>query len=110
MNGTFDRKAALRAYKARRPRPGIYAVRHLATGRAWPGSAVDLDTTRNGLWLQLQHGRHLDRDLQAAWNQHGEAAFDYEILEVLEEDMSPLVLKETLKAKRSEWILRLAER
>jgi hypothetical protein len=110
MNGTFDRKAALRAYKARRPRPGIYAVRHRATGRAWPGSAVDLDTTRNGLWLQLQQGRHLDRDLQAAWNQHGEAAFDYEILEALEEDMSPLVLKETLKAKRSEWILRLAER
>jgi hypothetical protein len=109
MSGTFDRKAALRAYKDRRPRPGIYAVRHLATGRAWPGSAVDLDTTRNGLWLQLQQGRHLDRDLQTAWNQQGEAAFDYEILEVLEEDMSPLVLKETLKAKRSEWILRLAE-
>lgn len=109
MSGTFDRKAALRAYKARRPRPGIYAVRHRATGRAWPGSAVDLDTTRNGLWLQLEQRRHLDRDLQAAWNQHGEAAFDYEILEVLEEDMSPLVLKETLKANRSEWLLRLAK-
>lgn len=110
MTGTFDRKAALRAYKARRPRPGIYAVRHRASGHAWAGSAVDLDTTRNGLWLQLQQGRHLDKGLQAIWNQHGEAAFDYEILEVLEEDMSPLVLKETLKTKRAEWILRLAER
>ena len=110
MSGTFDRKAALRAYKARRVRPGIYAVRHRATGHTWPGSAVDLDTTRNGLWLQLQQGRHLDRNLQTAWNQWGEAAFDYEILEVLEEEMSPLVLKETLKAKQTEWALRLAER
>lgn len=110
MDGSFDRKAALRAYKAMKPRPGIYAVRHRATGRAWPGSAPNLDTTRNGLWLQLQQGRHLDRGLQAAWNLHGEAAFDYDILEVIEEEMSPLVLKETLKAKRAEWALRLGGR
>lgn len=110
MSEPFDRKAALRAYKARRPRPGIYAVRHQATGRSWAASSPNLDTTRNGLWLQLQQGRHLDRSLQAAWNQWGEAAFDYVILEVLEEEMSPLVLKETLKAKRLEWAARLEAR
>lgn len=108
MSETFDRKAALRAYKARRPRPGIYAVRHRETGRAWADASPNLDTTRNGLWLRLQQGRHLDRDLQAAWNRWGEAAFDYVILEALEEEMSPLVLKETLKAKRAEWIALLA--
>ena len=108
MTGTFDRKAALRAYKALQPRPGIYAVRHRDSGRAWPDASPNLDTTRNGLWLRLQQGRHLDRGLQAAWNEAGGAAFDYEILEVLEGEMSPLVLKETLKAKRTEWIARLA--
>ena len=36
-------------------------------------------------------------------------AFDYVILEVLEEEMSPLVLKETLKAKQAEWARLLAE-
>jgi hypothetical protein len=107
MSEPFDRKAALRDYKARRPRPGIYAVRHGATGRSWAASCPNLDTTKNGLWLQLQQGRHLDRSLQAAWNQWGESAFDYVILEVLEEDMSPLVLKETLKAKRLQWVTRL---
>ncbi|WP_243287502.1 GIY-YIG nuclease family protein [Geothrix terrae] len=103
MDGSFDRKAALRAYKERKPRPGIYAVRHLASGRAWAGANPNLDTTRNGLWHQLNEGRHLDRGLQAAWNQHGEAAFEYVILEVLEEEMSPLILKESLKAKKAEW-------
>lgn len=109
MDRSFDRKAAIRAYKERKPRPGIYAVRHRASGRAWAGASPNLDTTRNGLWHQLDEGRHLDRGLQAAWNQHGEAAFEYVILEVLEEEMSPLVLTETLKAKKSEWAALLAE-
>lgn len=103
MTAPFDRKAALRAYKERKPRPGIYAVRHLATGRAWPDAAVNLDTTRNGLWNTLHHGRHLNRDLQAAWKEHGEAAFEFVELEVFEEEMSPLVLKETLKERKAAW-------
>jgi hypothetical protein len=111
MTEPFDRKAALRAYKSRRPRPGIYAVRHLASGRAWAGAAPDLDTTKNGLWHALAAGRHLDRTLQAQWTRDGEAAFGFEILEVLEDEtMSPLVLKETLKARQAEWARRLAER
>lgn len=109
MDRPFDRKAALRAYKEMKPRPGIYAVRHLASGRAWAGANPNLDTTRNGLWHQLNQGRHLDRGLQAVWNQHGEAAFEFVILEVLEEEMSPLVLKETLKAKQAEWSALLAD-
>ena len=109
MAEPFDRKAALRAYKERRPRPGIYAVRERATGRAWAGSAPDLDTTRNGLWHTLHAGRHLDRDLQAAWTRLGEAAFEFVILEVLEGELSPWALKETLKTRRAEWARRLAE-
>jgi hypothetical protein len=57
----------------------------------------------------LEAGRHLDRGLQAAWAREGEAAFEYVILEVLEEAMSPLVLKETLKARQAEWARLLAE-
>jgi hypothetical protein len=109
VNQPFDRKAALRAYKERKPRPGIYAVRHLASGRAWADASPDLDTTKNGLWLRLQQGRHLDRVLQAEWNRHGEAAFEYTFLEILEEEMSPFVLRETLKAKLAEWRRLLAE-
>ena len=103
MTAPFDRKAALRAYKERKPRPGIYAVRHLGTGRAWADAAVNLDTTKNGLWNTLNHGRHLHRELQAEWQTHGEAAFEFVELEVFEEEMSPLVLKETLKERKAVW-------
>lgn len=107
MESNFDRKAALRAYKERKVRPGIYGIRLKATGRTWPGSANDLDATRNGQWGTLNDGRHLVKDLQEAWNRLGEEAFEYVILEVLDEIESPLVRKETLKAKRAEWAARL---
>jgi hypothetical protein len=109
MSEPFDRKAALRAYKERKPRPGIYAVRHVETGCAWVDAALDLDTTRNGLWLRLEQGRHLDRGLQAAWNQHGGGAFEYVILEVIEAEMSPFLLKDTLITKKADWATLFAE-
>lgn len=109
MSAPFDRKAALRAYKEQKPRPGIYAVRQITSGRAWADSAPNLDTTKNGLWHRLMEGRHLDKELQAEWNRLGEPAFEYIILEVLKEEMAPLVLKETLKTKKAEWVQMLAE-
>jgi hypothetical protein len=108
MAEPLDRKAARRAWKERRVRAGIYAVRHRTSGQAWAGAAQDLDTTRNGLWHTLEDGRHLDRDLQAAWDRWGSGAFDYEILEVLPDDLTPLVLRETLKERRAAWAGRLA--
>jgi hypothetical protein len=108
MSEVFDRRAARRAYKERRVRAGIYAVRERATGRAWAGAARDLDTTQNGLWHCLDEGKHLDKDLQAAWTGLGSQAFEYVVLEVLPEDLSPLVLREELKARRVAWANRLA--
>lgn len=103
-----ERKAAIQAYKARKPRPGVYAVRLKATGRCFVGSTPNLDTTRNGLWGTLASGRHLDRGLQQAWNEHGEAAFEYVILEALKEDTLPLAVKDLLKEKKLAWAEKLA--
>lgn len=108
MTTTTDRKAAIRAYKERKVRPGIYAVRDRETGRAWADSALDLDSRKNGLWHTLEDGRHLDKALQAEWNRLGAGRFEYVILEVLEEEMTPLVLKETLKARKAGWAQLLA--
>ncbi len=107
MDGPVDRKAALRAYKERKPRPGVYAVRHIASGRAWADTAPDVDTRRNGLWHCLNDGRHLDKVLQAAWRESGEAAFAFEVLEVIEEPMEPVFLKDALKALKAKWAKRL---
>ncbi len=102
-----ERKAAIKACKARKPRPGIYAVRLKSSGRCWVGSAPNLDTTKNGLWGTLNSGRHLDRTLQAEWNRLGEEAFEYAILEPLKEDVLPLAVKDLLKEKKRLWAERL---
>lgn len=108
MMSPQERKAAIKAYKERKPRPGIYGVRLKATGRCWAGSAQNLDTTKNGLWQTLNSGRHLDRSLQAEWTRFGESAFEFVILETLKEDLLPLAVKDLLKEKKRLWAEQLA--
>lgn len=50
------RRAAVAAYKERKPEWGVFAVRCLATGQAWVGESRHLDTQQNGLWFALRHG------------------------------------------------------
>lgn len=110
MSQASDRKAAIRAYKERKPRPGAYAVRHCASGRAWVDTTPNVDTRKNGVWNCLNEGRHLDKDLQAAWQIHGESAFVYEVLEVIEEPLEAVFLKDALKALKARWAERLARK
>jgi len=81
-----DRKAAIAAYKERKVGGGIFVVRCTATGAAWVGHAPDVDTIRNRIWFTLDHGSHPVRSLQAAWNEHGAAAFAFEVLHRIDPD------------------------
>ena len=48
--------------------------------------------------------------MQAEWNTHGEAAFRYEVLEKLEDDLAPMTWRELLKDKKKEWLVKLGAR
>lgn len=94
---TAHRKGLVREYKERKTRPGIFAVRCVPEGRSWIGTSRDLDTQQNGIWFQLKMGNHMNKALQQAWNTHGADAFQFEILEIVEDDnaeMIALLLKE----------------
>ena len=86
---------------------GIFAVRCSASGEAWVGPSRHLDTERNGLWFQLRLGTHLNKRLQESWNANGEAAFEYEILETLKDDISPVLIKDALAERQKHWISEL---
>jgi len=73
-------------------------VRCAASGEAWVSASDHSDTARNGWWFQLRSGLHPNKRLQAAWNAHGEAAFEYPVLETFEEHVSPLLLKDLSRA------------
>ena len=96
MTGTH-RKDLVREYKERKTRPGIFAIRCAPEGASWTGASRDLDSQQNGIWFQLRMGNHMNKALQQAWNKHGAAAFQFEILEAVEDDnveMIGLLLKE----------------
>jgi hypothetical protein len=110
MESKAARKEAIQKFKERRTPLGVFAVRCTATGRVWVAASRNLDAAKNGSWFCLRNGSHRDKSLQVAWNAHGEAAFRYEILEKLDEDVHPMAVADLLKEKRGHWIAQLGAR
>jgi hypothetical protein len=102
-----ERRAAIAAFKLRKPAWGVFVVRCAATGAAWVGASRHLEAQQNSLWFSLRHGAHMNRALQAAWNVHGSDGFAFEVLERLPEDLSDLRRPDELKARAREWRTRL---
>ncbi|MDR7116956.1 GIY-YIG nuclease family protein [Caulobacter sp. BE254] len=104
METTNDRRALVRDYKDREIQAGIYAVRCATTGEVWIGGTPDLSTRQNGVWFALRTGGHTSPTLQQAWNAHGEAAFGFEVLEVLDDKgLERLGRASLLVERREHW-------
>jgi hypothetical protein len=98
------RKDLTRAYAERERHQGVFAVRCRPSGQVWVSASRNLDTQRNAVWFGLRTGGHPNRALQAAWQAHGEAAFDYEILEALSaEGLTPMGLADRLRERERAW-------
>jgi hypothetical protein len=110
MPANVSRKEAIREFKERKVRAGIFAIRCAVNGHVWVGTSRNLDATRNGSWFSLRQGGHIDKPMQAEWNEHGEPAFQYEILEVLEDDLLPMAVHDLLKEKGPHWVAKLSAR
>lgn len=102
-----ERKAAVAAYKERKPAYGVFAVICRATGDAWVGQSRHVDTQQNGLWFALKHGSSPHRSLQTAWSTHGAEAFRFEELERLRADFPTLSRSDELKRRQALWAARL---
>ena len=108
--GAMDRaarRAAVAAYKDRKPAWGVFAVICNATGQVWVGASRHVDTEQNGLWFSLRHGSGRQPALQAAWKTHGPDAFRFEELERLREDYPEIGRTDELKRRQALWRARL---
>ena len=98
------RRELLAAYKEKKPRPGVFAVRCTATGQTWVQATPNLDNRQNGVWFPLKIGSHPNKGLQAEWKAHGAEAFVFEELEALDEDdLSGWELTSKLKSRERHW-------
>lgn len=72
---------------------GIYAIRHVASGKTYIGSSSNIASR----WRQHKSGlnlkKHGNPKLQLAWNKYGASAFEFVVLEVIF-DESELLLAE----------------
>ena len=60
----------------------VYAIREKLTGRAYVGSSTQTAARRRVKHLSmLRLGEHPNRALQEAWNEQGEDAFEFVVLE-----------------------------
>src|SRR5690349_12758627 len=66
-------------------KPGIYAIRHLESGKVYVGSASNISKRWHRHKKDLRLGIHRNKHLQAAWTKYGEEAFLFEILELTSE-------------------------
>jgi hypothetical protein len=98
------RRDAVRDYKERKIRAGIFRLTCATTGETWVGAARNLDQ-KNGLFFGLRLGSHRNRELQQAWNAHGgEAGIEYAVVEeLLDDKLTPLGREDWLKARERHW-------
>lgn len=94
------RKELARAYKETPQRAGVFAV--VCDDMRWTGATRNLDKQQNSLWFQLRMGKYPNARLQQLWNDQGENAFAYEVLEEVK-DENPLLIVDLLKEREAMW-------
>jgi hypothetical protein len=98
-----DRRQIASEFKERKVPQGIFAIRCAASGQVWVGSSPNLDAASNSNWFQLRSGLHRNKAMQAAWTQHGESSFLFEVVDQFEEDIAALNLRDHMVLKKAEW-------
>lgn len=70
---------------------GIYQILHAASGKSYVGSAVHLAKRKSQHQRGLRAGNHHNIKLQRAWTKYGEAAFEFIVLEIVQDQAALLV-------------------
>ncbi len=79
-----DKKAAKQEYKASHRPMGVFQIRNTQNEKIFVDSSINVPGKINRLRFQLNAGVHKDKGLQTEWNEFGESAFEFEILEPVE--------------------------
>lgn len=99
-----SRRDAVREFKERKTQRGVFALRCAATGQVWVAASRNLEQQQNSIWFGLRAGGYVNREAQAAWREHGEAAFAFEVLEAFDdEDLSPIGRADLAKGRAAHW-------
>jgi group I intron endonuclease len=71
---------------------GIYQISNSINGKIYIGSSINLKQRFNDHKKLLRYNKHPNKHLQSAWNQYGEKAFIFNIIELV--DNNSLLIRE----------------
>jgi hypothetical protein len=105
----MDKRMLKRKYKESEIPAGIYRVVNTQSDRSLVGSSTNLPAILNRHRADLKMGAHRNRDLQRDWDELGEGAFAFEVLDTLTPGDEPgYDVKRDLRALEDLWLERLA--
>lgn len=104
----MDKSAIKKEYKQAKQPMGVYRIRVSGHDSVFIGYAVDLTARFNRHKAELKFGNHRNRDLQKLWNSLGEAAFEFDRLDLLEHrENTPEYADEELRTLTDMWVQKL---
>ena len=104
-----DAKAEVkRRYKEEVHPKGIYCVKSAETGMIWVDSSNNLLSSENRLNFSLKTATLLNKELQAALKASTPESFEFEVLEIFDQDLTAYELRKLLKERRKYWQSKLS--
>ncbi|MEC0180513.1 GIY-YIG nuclease family protein [Paenibacillus peoriae] len=101
------RKELVQQYMEIKTEAGIYCIRNTHNGKMLVASTPNLKSL-NGRRFELQMGVSKNKQLQQEWNEYGEDAFEFEVLDILKKKDSEFFdVKDALAKLEQTWIDRL---
>ncbi len=87
---------------------GVYRIRNSQNDTVFIGFANDLEARFNRHKAELKFGNHRNKELQEIWDSAGESAFEFEILDTLnQEEGTEADPDEELQVLTDMWIEKL---
>jgi len=99
----IDKRAARREFKGRKTPKGMFSIACKATGEVWVSWSGDLNSSRTGVFFLLRNRMHHNRKLQSAWNEHGEPAFEFLVLDEFDPELPEMAVRDAWKERQKYW-------
>ncbi|WDV44289.1 GIY-YIG nuclease family protein [Clostridiaceae bacterium M8S5] len=86
MYSKQDKKIMVRKFLDTKTPMGIYAIENLVNGKVYINAHTDVKSTLNSYKFRLKMNSLRIKELQREWNEYGEEAFEFKVLEYLKYD------------------------
>jgi hypothetical protein len=103
----MDRKKELKQqFMEIKVQAGVYQIKNKINQKIFIGSTPNIKTL-NGLKFGLTNGTVFNKTLQEEWNEFGEDAFVFEVLEILKVEEGAFNKKKALEKLVEKWLEKL---